>query len=247
MKTKMKKLVLLILIMQSVFAFAQENGNARSRESFNSNWKFERFGVHPEKPGVFIDEPKGLETTTFNDNKWRSLNLPHDWGIEGPFRDDLDNSTGLLPWKGIGWYRKSFIIPASDEGKFIFIDFDGAMANAKIWLNGQYIGEWPYGYTSFRINLTPYLNYGEKNVISVRLDTENFDSRWYPGAGIYRNVWLVKTNPVHINHWGIYLTTPEITKEEARVNLNVDITNLTIIENTNEVKFKVKERNVIIY
>jgi beta-galactosidase len=221
----MKKLVLLLLIVQSFFAFAQENGIIRSRESFNDNWKFKRFGLHPVKPGKYIEEPEGLESTAYNDNKWRNLNLPHDWGIEGPFRDDLDNSTGLLPWKGIGWYRKHFVVSQSDKGKLIFIDFDGAMANARVWLNGHYIGEWPYGYSSFRLNLTPFINYGGENVISVRLNTEDFDSRWYPGAGIYRNVWLVKTAVVHIDHWGIYLTTPEITEEEALVNLRVNVIN----------------------
>jgi beta-galactosidase len=221
----MKKLILLLFILQSIFALAQNNESYRTRENFNENWRFNRFGEHPEKQGEYINEPTGLEKTTYDDSGWRKLNLPHDWGVEGPFRNDLDNSTGLLPWKAIGWYRKHFTVSEADKGKIISIDFDGAMANAKIWLNGKYVGEWPYGYTSFRMNLTPYINYGSENVISVRLDTENFDSRWYPGAGIYRNVWLVKTNPVHIGHWGIFITTPEVTTKEALVNLNIDVKN----------------------
>ncbi|MBT6837518.1 MAG: DUF4982 domain-containing protein, partial [Bacteroidetes bacterium] len=136
-----------------------------------------------------------------------------------------ENNTGLLPWKGIGWYRKHFNVPISENVKQLFIDFDGAMSNAKVWLNGEYIGEWPYGYTSFRFNLTPYIKYDQDNVLCVRLDNENNDSRWYPGAGIYRNVWLVKTNPVHIDHWGIYLTTPKITKENAMVDIQVKVKN----------------------
>jgi len=221
----MKKLVLLMLILQGLFGFAQENNNSFSKESFNENWKFKRFGMSPDKQGLTIEEPKRLESDVYNDEKWRKLNLPHDWGIEGPFRNDLENNTGLLPWKGIGWYRKHFIVPESDSEKLLFIDFDGAMANAKVWLNGQYVGEWPYGYTSFRFNLTPYIRFGEENVISVRLNTENLDSRWYPGAGIYRNVWLTKTNPIHIDHWGIYLTTPKISDEEAMVDLYVNLKN----------------------
>jgi len=221
----MKKLLLLFVVFQCMVVFSQDMNNIRSRECFNYHWKFKRFGKHPAIPGKFVVEPKGLELPLYKDTKWRNLDLPHDWGIEGPFRDDLDNSTGLLPWKGIGWYRKEFKISKSDKGRNIYVDFDGAMANARIWLNGHLVGEWPYGYTSFRLNLTPYIKYGSKNIIAVRLDTENFDSRWYPGAGIYRNVWLVKTNLLHLDHWGIYLTTPEITTSNALVNLQLNLVN----------------------
>lgn len=221
----MKTLLVIALVLQSIVGFSQESENAFSKEKFNSNWKFERFGQHPEKSGIIVAEPEGIEKTTYNDAAWRNLNLPHDWGIEGPFRDDLVNETGLLPWRGIGWYRKHFVMPENDKGKQIFIDFDGAMANAKVWLNGEFVGEWPYGYTSFRFNLTPYIQFGKENIIAVRLDTEKHDSRWYPGAGLYRNVWLTKTNAVHIDHWGIYLTTPKVTKKEAHVNLQVNLKN----------------------
>ncbi len=221
----MRKFGFLILIMQCLCGFAQSNVNTDSRESFNDGWKFERFGEHPQKAGEYIAEPLGLESAVYNDEQWRVVNLPHDWGIEGPFRDDLENNTGLLPWRGIGWYRKHFAVPESEKGKLLFIDFDGAMANARVWLNGQFVGEWPYGYTSFRFDLTPHIKFGEENVISVRLDTENLDSRWYPGAGIYRNVWLTKTNPIHIDHWGIYLTTPKISEEEAMIDLRVKVRN----------------------
>ena len=98
----------------------------------------------------------------FDDAAWRTLDVPHDWGIEGPFRDDLDNDTGKLPWKGIGWYRKHFTVPAGDQGKRLFIDFDGAMADAKVWLNGHYVGTWPYGYQPFRLELTPHVKYGSR-------------------------------------------------------------------------------------
>ena len=151
----------------------------------------------------------------FDDSAWRTLDVPHDWGIEGPFRDDLPGDTGKLPWKGIGWYRKHFNVPAGDQGKRIFIDFDGAMANAKVWLNGQDVGGWPYGYQPFRLELTPHVKFGAENVLAVRLDTAHWGSRWYPGAGLYRNVWLVKTNPVHVGHWGVFVTTPSITDEKG--------------------------------
>ena len=97
------------------------------------------------------------------------------------------------------------------------------MANAKVWLNGKYVGEWPYGYTSFRLDLTPYINFGKENIIAVRLDTKNWDSRWYPGAGLYRNVWLVKTSQLHISHNGVFCTTPEIKKERGMLSVKAEV------------------------
>jgi beta-galactosidase len=191
--------------------------------SFDDGWCFARYGLQAD--GTRKEEPSGLEATTVNDNSWQKLDLPHDWAITGPFRIELEGATGKLPWKGIGWYRKHFTVPVTDAGKQIFIDFDGAMANAKIWLNGKYVGTWPYGYTSFRMDLTPFIQPGKENVLAVRLDTENWDSRWYPGAGIYRHVWLVKTNPVHVGHWGTYITTPQITDKNAVVNIAVTVNN----------------------
>ena len=161
----------------------------------------------------------------FDETGWRKLDVPHDWGIEGPFRDDLPNDTGKLPWKGIGWYRKHFTVPAADQGQRLFIDFDGAMANAKVWLNGEYVGSWPYGYQAFRLDLTPFVKFGAENVLAVRLDTAHWGSRWYPGAGLYRNVWLVKTAPVHVGHWGVYVTTPVVTEEKAEAKFVVIVDN----------------------
>jgi beta-galactosidase len=191
--------------------------------SFDDNWLFSRFGLQAD--GSSIAEPKGIENTQTNDGAWRKIDLPHDWAIEGPFRIELAGETGKLPFKGIGWYRKHFDIPAEDAGKQVFLDFDGAMAYAQIWLNGQYVGTWPYGYSSFRMDLTPFLKFGQKNLLAVRLDTEKWDSRWYPGAGIYRHVWMIKTNPVHVGEWGAYLTTPEISDESATVKLGITVDN----------------------
>ncbi|MDR2982467.1 MAG: DUF4982 domain-containing protein [Puniceicoccales bacterium] len=165
------------------------------------------------------------EQVAFDDTGWRSLDVPHDWGIEGPFRIELTGETGKLPWKGIGWYRKHFTIPAADVGQRIFVDFDGAMAYAKVWCNGQYVGTWPYGYNSFRMDISPFVKFGAENVIAVRLDTEKWDSRWYPGAGIYRNVWLVKANPVHVAHWGTFITTPVVTDASAGVKMEINVEN----------------------
>lgn len=190
---------------------------------FDEGWLFSRFGLQAD--GTSIAEPENLQGTETNDDSWRKLDLPHDWAIEGPFRIELKGETGKLPYQGIGWYRKYFIVPAEDAGKQIFLDFDGAMANAQIWLNGQYVGTWPYGYNSFRMDLTPFLKFGQKNVLAVRLDAEKWESRWYPGAGIYRHVWMVKTNPVHVAHWGTYITTPEISDASATVKMEVILDN----------------------
>jgi beta-galactosidase len=201
--------LLTIVITISVINTLEAQDSPRSRESFNLGWKFVKY-FNASNDAVTTDkEPENLQLPTVNDNAWRSLDLPHDWAIEGPFNDSLENNTGLLPWKGIGWYRKHFTISDNDKGKRIYVDFDGAMANAKVWLNGKYVGEWPYGYTAFRLDLTPYIITGKENLIAVRLDTKNWDSRWYPGAGIYRNVWLVKTSQLQIANNGVFCTTPE--------------------------------------
>jgi beta-galactosidase len=214
-------LMTLITICISDALLAQES--PRLRESFNQGWKFVKY-FNASSEAVATDrEPENLQLPAVNDNNWRSLDLPHDWAIEGPFSDTLENNTGLLPWKGIGWYRKHFNISDNDKGKRIYVDFDGAMANAKVWLNGKYVGEWPYGYTSFRLDLTPYIIAGKENLIAVRLDTKNWDSRWYPGAGIYRNVWLVKTSQLHIANNGVFCTTPEIKKERGILSVQAEI------------------------
>jgi len=161
----------------------------------------------------------------FDDSRWRVLTLPHDWGIEGPFHQDHPGETGKLAWWGVGWYRKAFHIPDSDAGRRIYLDIDGAMAYSMVWLNGHWIGGWPYGYSSFRLDLTPWIQAGRENVLAIRLDNPEESSRWYPGAGIYRNVWLVKTDPVHVAHWGVFVTTPRVTAQQALVDLQIILQN----------------------
>jgi beta-galactosidase len=142
----------------------------------------------------------------FDDNSWKIVNLPHDWAIEGPFLKGQDvevgGSMGRLPSPGVAWYRKKLEIPESDAGKSIFLDVDGAMSYAIVWLNGNLVGGWPFGYASWRLDLTPYVVPGGENQLAIRLDNPPSSSRWYPGGGIYRNVWLTKTNPVHVGQWG---------------------------------------------
>ncbi|MGH8024317.1 MAG: sugar-binding domain-containing protein, partial [Limisphaerales bacterium] len=161
----------------------------------------------------------------YRDGAWQSLSLPHDWGIEGPFNRNDPGDTGKLPCWGVGWYRKHFDIPISDAGRRIYLEVDGAMSYANVWLNGHYVGGWPYGYASWELDLTPYIRAGGGNVIAIRLDNPRDSSRWYPGAGIYRNVWLVKTAPVHVAHWGTYVTTPEISAAAATVKVRFTVDN----------------------
>ncbi|MFL6332621.1 MAG: beta-galactosidase GalB [Pyrinomonadaceae bacterium] len=225
----------------------------RSRVSFNSGWRFQKDDPPGAEGRLSYEKIKESVTATggefvagasnsskaveglgadvaytrraFDDNAWRRLDLPHDWGIEGPFKQEYPGETGKLPWWGVGWYRKHFEVPAADRGQQLYLDIDGAMSYATVWLNGRFVGGWPYGYASFRLDLTPFVEYGAENVVAVRLDNPPDSSRWYPGGGIYRNVWLVKTEPVHIAHWGTYVTTPEVTPQAATVNLKVALDN----------------------
>jgi len=161
----------------------------------------------------------------FDDSSWERVNLPHDWAIAGPFTHSGGGGMGRLPTAGVAWYRKKLSIPASGAGKSIFLDVDGAMSYATVWLNGKLVGGWPFGYQSWRVDLTPYVKPGGENELVVRLDNPPNSSRWYPGAGIYRNVWLVKTAPVHVAHWGTYVTTPDASPAAANVNMQVTVDN----------------------
>lgn len=161
----------------------------------------------------------------FDDSSWELVNLPHDSAITGPFTHSGGGGMGRLPTAGVGWYRKKLNIPVGDAGKCIFLDVDGAMSYATVWLNGKLVGGWPYGYQSWRVDLTPYANPGGDNELVIRLDNPPNSSRWYPGAGLYRNVWLVKTTPVHVSHWGTYVTTPNVAPASATVNLKITLDN----------------------
>jgi beta-galactosidase len=161
----------------------------------------------------------------FNDADWNKVNLPHDYAIEGPFTPSGGGGMGRLPTAGVAWCRKHLNIPAEDSGKQIYLDIDGSMSYTTVWCNGQIVGGWPYGYSSWQVDLTPYVKFGSDNVLAIRLDNPPNSSRWYPGAGIYRNVWLTKTSPVHVGQWGTYITTPEVSSTSAVIDLNVTIDN----------------------
>lgn len=191
--------------------------------SLNEGWTFARYGLQAD--GTLREEPEGMYAAGWDDSSWRKLDVPHDFAIEGPFRMDLSGNTGRLPYQGIGWYRKSFVLDSTDADKRIYVDFDGVMAYAQVWLNGQYVGGWPYGYNSFRLDLTPYVRTDGENLLAVRTDTEKWESRWYPGAGIYRNVWLVKTGQVQVKHWSVRMRTACLTESTARLDLSLEVEN----------------------
>jgi beta-galactosidase len=188
----------------------------RTVEAFDNNWKFS-----------LIADSTAIDPA-FADADWRALNLPHDWSIEGNFDEKNPSGTGggALPG-GIGWYRKSFITPESYTDKKVFVEFDGVYRNSDVWINGTHLGYRPNGYISFRYELTPYLkNDGTSNVLVVKADnSKQPNSRWYSGSGIYRHVRVVAVNPVHIDQWGTYVTTPVVTAESATVQLETDIRN----------------------
>ncbi len=199
----MREFLVLIIAYCALGLSAQ--AQVRVRELFNENWTFQK-GENPE-----------ASSRVFSDKEWRKLSLPHDWAIEGPFSEHHDMRTGALPISGVAWYRKSFDLPAQYEGKKITVEFDGVMSNSSVYINGHLVGERPYGYIGFEVDLTPYVSFDKPNVIAVRCAPEELSSRWYPGAGIYRNVWFEVKNPVHVGHWGTYITTPEVSDEEATV------------------------------
>lgn len=206
--------IYLLIIIKTPTNFAQEHKTSRQRLLIDFNWKFQ------------LGDVKNAKDVSFDDSNWRVLDLPHDWSIEGKFDKDAfaGGNGGYLP-TGIGWYRKNFNISKNDLNKIIWIEFDGIYMNSEVWINGHNLGLHPYGYTSFYYNLSPYLKEGE-NIIAVRVDNSlQPNSRWYTGSGIYRNVWLVKTNPIHIAHWGVYITTPEVSQETAVVSINTTIEN----------------------
>ena len=174
----------------------------RIRDTFDFGWKF------------FKGDAPGAQQLTFADANWRSLDLPHDWSVEGPFsqNEPSGGSGGFAP-TGIGWYRKHFRLPASYKDHKVSIEFDGVYQNSEVWINGQYLGKRPFGYISFAYDLTQHLNAGGDNVVAVKVDnTPQPASRWYSGSGIYRHTWLVAVNPLHVAHWGTFVTMPRVSK-----------------------------------
>jgi beta-galactosidase len=204
-------------VLGAVTSEAEPWDTLRTILPFNNDWRFLK------------SDATGAEEPAFDDAAWRKLNVPHDWSIEGPF--DEKNPTGgagaFLP-AGIGWYRKHFALPENLAGRQVFVQFDGVMANSDVWINGAHLGHRPYGYVSFEYDLTGHLHFGpgKTNVLAVRADNARQPaSRWYAGAGIYRHVRLVVTNPVHLEHWGTFVTTPKVEAGQATIQVDASVLN----------------------
>lgn len=185
-----------------------------SAEDFDFDWRFSR--------GDFA----AAMIRQFDDGDWRPLNLPHDWSVEGPFSGDLGSGNGYAPG-GIAWYRKHFKVDLADKGKAIAIEFDGVYDHSEVWINGHFVGQRPYGYSSFQYDLTPHIRFGDsENVIAVRVAHTRFsDSRWYTGSGIYRHVRLHIRDKLHLGHWGIYVTTPDMSDESGTIRIETTLKN----------------------
>lgn len=225
----------------------------RERISLNSGWRFQRSTTNPDNLSYaklkqyvmpcandFISDPAkrysrpadqpasvAIAQATFDDSTWETINLPHDWAIKGPFYSGanavIGGGMGRLPIQGVGWYRRTVTATPSD-GKSVYLDIDGSMSYTVVWLNGNLVGGWPYGYASFRLDLTPYLTTGD-NLLAIRLDNAVDSSRFYPGAGIYRNVWLTKVAPTHVAQWGTWITTKQVSSASATLNLVAQVEN----------------------
>jgi beta-galactosidase len=213
-----KRITLVLMLLVSCFSgFSQNKANIGRKLLFDYNWKF------------YLGDTASAKLNDFNDIAWRSLDLPHDWSIEGRIspKNPTGNAGGFFP-TGIGWYRKTFKVPGEWKGKNISIYFEGVYMNSEVFINGKSLGIYPYGYSSFSYKLTPFLEYDQENVIAIRVDnSQQVNCRWYSGSGIYRHVWMMVTDPVHVAQWGVGISTPEVSSKKATVQVKTLVKNET--------------------
>lgn len=223
-----------------VIAFVACNSNVQTldpmlrKQLFNADWRF-NLGDNTE-----------AKELNFNDRQWRLLDLPHDWSIEGSIDPShpMGNDGGYFQ-AGVAWYRKEFKIPKDWKNKLVSIYFEGVYMNSEVFINGHSLGVWPYGYTSFRYDLTPFLLHNKKNVLSVKVDNSHHkNSRWYSGSGIYRHVWMEVTDPVHIGHWGVAISTPKVSKETATIQLKMVVKNETDSDQDLQLSTQLYHKNI---
>jgi len=226
----MKKSIISITFGFLLFFLQNISAQERITLELREGWKFAK------------GEISDAQMPSFNDSGWQNVVVPHDWAIEGPFIKDGDGNTGKLPWKGEGWYRIKINIPASWSGRQIYMLFDGVMAFPTVYVNGQTAGSWDYGYNSFYLNITRFVKPGSENIVAVHADTRKHDSRWYPGAGIYRNVKIIAVNPIHVDIWGTYITTPIIKPNYADVRIATTVNNSGDSDEEVVVKHLIKNR-----
>jgi beta-galactosidase len=227
---------LLVLIHSGLFA--QNSGITL----FDSNWSFCRGGA------------LSAENESYDDSKWKKVDLPHDWSIEdlpgtsSPFTQSaISQVGGGFTVGGTAWYRKTFTVPVTQKGKRLIIQFDGVYMNSTVFINGHDLGTHPYGYTSFWYDITDKIKFGQKNIIAVEVKNEGQNTRWYSGSGIYRHVWLKVTDPVHIEQWGTFITTPDVNTKAAKVNIKTNVLNETAADQMVKLITKIlDQKNVII-
>ena len=225
MNSKQCACILLMFLMLSHVSY----GQVRVITELNNKWKFQK-----GKSDLAFQKD-------FDDSGWENVTIPHDWAIYGPFDKEIDKQsiaivqdgetiasektgrTGALPHVGEGWYRNKFALPQYEAGQKVIILFEGAMSEPRIFLNGEKIGEWNYGYNYFYFDITDHVLVGEKNTLAVQLTNRELSSRWYPGAGLYRNVRIIVKNKESIDQWGTYITTPFITADLAKVNIKTKV------------------------
>jgi len=250
----LKRTIILVLLFSPLFIIiegkAQNNQTKRTRVNFDFSWQFHKGDIAMKRvvkaggqggltdvnvqvitKDTIIDYSKTESAKIFYSSDWKGVNLPHDWAVGGTFvhDDEMGNQpavSGYLP-TGIGFYRKEFEIPETDKGKKISIEFDGIFRNSTVWVNGQLIGNHLSGYTPSNYDLTDVLRYGieGKNVILVKVDATEYEGWWYEGAGIYRHVWLTKTDRLHVDRFGTYITTPSVSSDEASVRIKTTLKN----------------------
>ncbi len=211
-----RRLLVALVACIALPVVAAETGTRTT--DFNQSWRFRKGDPSEAEQPHFNDND-------FDDSDWSLVNTPHDWAIGGPFNPQEHGYAGKLPWRGVAWYRKHAAIDEDDRGSRVYLDFDGVMACPKVYVNGRLAGEWDYGYTPFRVDLTPHLRFGGDNVIAVRVDTTLHGTRWYPGAGIYRSVSLTVCPPIHLAKDGTFIRTPRVNADHAVVNVQNEIDN----------------------
>lgn len=222
MKKYLKYLSLVIAVLFGNGLIAEAQDTIQRKQLFDDHWKF------------LLGDSAAAGTADYDVTNWRRLELPHDWSIEGKInpKNPTGGGGGYFP-AGVGWYRKTFDVPSAWKGKCVSIYFEGVYMNSEVFINGKSLGVHPYGYTSFFYDLTPFLEYNGRNTISVRVDnSKQPNCRWYSGSGIYRHVWMIVTNPVHVAHWGVEITTPEVSSEKAAVRIKTLLKNETHMPQT---------------
>ena len=208
------------LVAAAALTGCNETENARRTTSLcGGGWRFTKDAGGTLKAAA----------ADFDDAAWQTVEVPHDWAISGPFDPETYGGSGKLPWRGVGWYRRTFAVAAEtardvQAGGALWLEFDGVMARPEVYVNGSYAGGWNYGYMSFRVDVAPFVREGQ-NVLAVRADTRDHHSRWYPGAGIYRAVRLVAAPAVHVAPGTAFVTTPGVARESASVRVAFEVTN----------------------